>query len=276
VTTASIIAIYVVVDEAMKAFKHQSHSLAHVSDAEVITIALVAAAFYRNNHAQAIFLLRKNNYITKSLSVSRFSRRLHALGEWLELLSEVWSEIIIREQAAIATFIIDSMPIPICKNIRASQSRLLRGKEFFGRCGYKHKEKFFGLRLHIVCTLDKRPVSFTLLPASYDDRTPVHDLTVNLPLGSWVLGDKGYNCAEAEEIMRWTIGGILIPLRKDNMPPNTLAEHGELRSYRHRIEQLFSQLESMGLKSLHVTTPRGLELKTYASLAVVALLNTPN
>lgn len=274
--TESIIAVYVVVDETMRALGHQRHCLAQVSDAEVITLALVAAAFYRNNHAQAIFLLRKDNYITKPLSLSRFSRRLHALGDWLELLSEILGELIVHQQAFIATFIIDSMPIPVCENIRVSQCHLLKGKEFFGKCGYKYKENFFGLRLHLVCTLDKRPVSFVLLPAGYHDLTPVHELTVNLPLGAWVLGDKGYNCAEVQEIMRWTLGGILIPLRKANMAPNTLAEHGELCTYRHRIEQLFSQLETMGLKSLHVTTPRGLELKICASLVALAILNTTN
>ncbi len=263
-----------VVDEILSELGQHSPPLAQVSDAEVITTALVAAAFCRNNHAQAIFLLWQNGYLTKRISLSRFSRRLHALAAWLELLSETVGELVIRQQAFIATFIIDSMPIPVCKNIRASQCRLLNGRAFFGKCGYKHKETFYGLRLHLVCTADKRPVAFTLLAGEYHDLTPIHELTVNLPDGSWVLGDKGYNCAEAEEIMRWTCGGVLIPLRKENMAPNTLAEHGELRTYRHKIEQLFSQLEEMGLKCLHAVTPRGLELKIRASLRAVAILNT--
>ena len=67
----------------------------------------------------------------------------------------------------------------------------LRGRISCGYCAAK-AEKFFGWRLHLVCTLAGEPVRFTLLPASLHDLTPVHELADALPAGATLLGDKAY------------------------------------------------------------------------------------
>ena len=43
-TAEHIRGIYVVIDDTMRALGHESHPLAAVSDAEVLTVAVVAAA----------------------------------------------------------------------------------------------------------------------------------------------------------------------------------------------------------------------------------------
>ena len=90
----------------------------------------------------------------------------------MSLLGEVFSQ---RE-----AFIIDSMPVPVCKRARARRCKKVRGQAFCGYCAAK-REKFFGWRLHLVCTPEGVPVSFDLLPAAYQDLTPIHELTVMLP-----------------------------------------------------------------------------------------------
>ena len=57
-TAEHIIGIYVVIDETMRVLGHASHRLAGVSDAEVLTVAVVAAAFFGNHHARALAVLR--------------------------------------------------------------------------------------------------------------------------------------------------------------------------------------------------------------------------
>jgi hypothetical protein len=57
-TAEPIIGIYVVIEETMRALQHTSHRLAGVSDAEVLTGAVVAAAFFGNHHARALAVLR--------------------------------------------------------------------------------------------------------------------------------------------------------------------------------------------------------------------------
>ena len=115
----------------------------------------------------------------------------------------------------------------------------MRGREYCGYCPAK-RETFVGWRLHLVCTTDGLPVAFTLLPGAFHDLTPIHDLTVGLPEGAWVYGDKGDNSAPDEAVIRATAGGVLVPLHKDNMTPNTCAAQCGLRTHlppRHRDAQ---------------------------------------
>ena len=271
-TAEHIIGIYVVIDDTMRALGHASHGLAGVSDAEVLTVAVVAAAFFGNHHAQALAVLRVTGYLSRALSPSRFSRRLHALSDWLVLLLDVLGTLFAHGQATICDFVIDSMPIPVCKRVRARRCRTVQGRAYCGYCAAK-KEKFFGWRLHLVCTTGGLPVAFTLLPGGWHDLTPIHELTAALPAGAWVYGDKGYNSAPDEAVIRATGGVILVPRHKDNMAPNTWAEQCGLRTFRLAIETVNSQLTAMGLSHLHVRSVAGLEIKVHASLLALACLN---
>jgi len=136
-TAEHIIGIYVVIEETMSALGHTSHPLAGVSDAEVLTVAVVAAAFFGNHHERTLVVLRTTGYLSRTLSTSRFSRRIHALADWLALLLDVLGDLFAHGQAAIADFVIDSMPVPVCKRVRAALPdgawarllRLLSGQE---------------------------------------------------------------------------------------------------------------------------------------------------
>ena len=94
-----------------------------------------------------------------------------------------------------------------------------------------------------------------------------------MPEGAWVYADKGYNSAPDEAVIRTTGGGLLIPLHKDNMVPNTLAERCGLCTFRLAIETVNSQLTAMGIGRLHVRSVAGLEIKVHASLLALACLN---
>jgi hypothetical protein len=115
-------------------------------------------------------------------------------------------------------FIIDSMPLPVCKRARASRCKKVRGKAFWGYCAAK-KEKFFGWRLHLICSPEGIPVSLDLLPASEQALTPIHELTVALPEGATVFGDKGYvSDPDALTILAAT-GVRFVAVRRRNMTP---------------------------------------------------------
>ena len=271
-TAEHIIGIYVVIDDTMRALGHASHRLAGVSDAEVLTVAVVAAAFFGNHHARALAMLRATGYLSRTVSTSRFSRRLHALADGLALLLDVLGALFAHGQAALCDFIIDSMPIPVCKRVRARRCRTIQGRAYCGYCAAK-REKFFGWRLHLVCTTEGLPVAFTLLPGGFHDLTPLHALTVELPAGAWIYGDKGYNSAPDEAVIRATGGAVLVPQHKDNMAPNTHAEQCGLRAFRLAIETVNSQLTAMGIGHLHVRSVAGLEIKVHASLLALACLN---
>ena len=271
-TAAHIIGIYVVIDDTMRALGQVSHPLAGVSDAEVLTVAVGAAAFCGTHHARARARLHATGYLSRAFSSARFSRRIHALADGLVLLLDVVGDLFAHGQAAICDVVIDRMPVPVCKRVRARRCRTVRGRAYCGYCPAKD-EKFCGWRVHLVCTPDGLPVAFTLLPGGLHDLTPIHELTVNLPERAWVYGDKGYNSGPDEAVIRATGGGVRVPLHKDNMSPNTRAEQCGLRTFRSTIETVNSQLTAMGIARLHVRSVAGLEIKAHASLLALACLN---
>jgi Transposase DDE domain len=263
-----IVTVYVVIDDVMRALGHRSHPLARLSDAEVLTVAVVAAKYFQNHHERALQVMQGVGYLSGPLSASRFNRRLHALSDWLRLLLEALGAVFARGEA----FLIDSLPLPVCRRGRARRCRKVRGAEYCGYCAAK-REKVFGWRLHLVCTLAGVPVAFDLLPASLHDLTPMHELTAGLAAGASVYADKAYNSAADEASILADTGVRLAPQRRANMRPNLWADKLAIRECRKRIESLNSQLEAMGVQRLRARTNAGFELKVHASLLALACAN---
>ena len=123
-----IITSYVIIDDVMRSLNHRSHPLAKVTDAEVLTVAVVAARYFHNNHERALWVLTELGYLSARLSTSRFNRRLHAVADWLRFSVETLGELFAHG----SVFIIDSMPLPVCRRARArrnkegARARLLR------------------------------------------------------------------------------------------------------------------------------------------------------
>jgi len=261
-----IITVFLILDELCTKGGRQTHKLAHGCEAEVLTVAVVAARYFQNHQERALLVLRELSYLQRDLSVSRFNRRLHALADWLE-----WGLQVLLEVAQTGEiFIIDSLPVPVCKRVRARRCRKVRGLDYCGYCAAK-KEKFFGWRLHLICTPQGRPVSYTLLAGRYQDLTPSHELTVVLPPGVTVYGDKGYISApDAATILKDT-GGRLIAARRTKMEPYEWTDEMNLKRHRKTIETVNSQMEKMGLQRLHARTNEGFEIKVHASLFALSL-----
>ena len=119
-----IITVFVITDSLMEQLEHRSHRLAGVPDAEVITIAVVAAKYFQNHHERALAVLSQAGYLSGHLSTSRFNRRIHALADWLHLIVEALGEVFRHGEV----FVLDSMPVPVCKRARARRCRKVRGR----------------------------------------------------------------------------------------------------------------------------------------------------
>jgi hypothetical protein len=255
-----IVTTFVVVDDLLKAYAYRDDCRAQSSAAEVLTVAVVAAKYFQNHHERALCVMRQLGYVGR-LSISRFNRRLHALRDWLYGLVRLMGEVFAQGEV----FLIDSMPLPVCKRARARRCRKVRGRAFCGYCAAK-REKFFGWRLHLICTAEGIPVAFEMLPASAHDLTPLHELAFALPSGATLFGDKGYLSKPDALSLLCDTGVRLITPQRSNMPPNSWADDYDLALYRKRIETVNSQLEAMGVQHLHARTNRGFDLKTWASL----------
>src|SRR4051794_4338476 len=188
-----IVTAFAVLDKTMAALGHRADVRAQASDAEVLTVAVVAARYFQNHQARALAMMHLGHYLSGALSVSRFNRRLHALRDWLGLALETLGARFAHGEA----FLIDSMPVLVCRRARARRCRKGSGQAFCGYCAAK-QEQSFGWRLHLVCTTAGVPVAFDLLPGGLHDLTPVHELPSGLPAGATVCGAKGDN-GEADE-----------------------------------------------------------------------------
>jgi hypothetical protein len=273
-----IITAFCIIEDTMLKLGHKSHTLAAVTDAEVLLVAVVSAMYFQNHHERALFVMKGLRYISKPLSISRFSRRLHSLAVWLEYIVELVGQLYSKGEA----FIIDSLPVPVCKSVRAYRCRKLNGpapasRAYLGRCAAK-KWSFFGWRLHLICTPHRVPVRFQMLPASFHDLTPIYELTFGLPDGASVYADKAYISAPAKRALRPTArrphGVKLVAPHRKGMKPNTFEEWCGMRLYRRQsIESANSQLVSMGIQRLHARTDQGLAIKVLASLLALACIN---
>ncbi|KAB2902266.1 MAG: hypothetical protein F9K27_17400 [Anaerolineae bacterium] len=162
-----IITVYVVIDDLLQLLNYAEDVRVKTKAAEILTIAVVAAKYFANHHERAVGVLSRLGYV-KSISLSRFSRRLHDLLKWVEWLGGLVGHLFSYGKV----FIIDTLPLPVCKSVRAKRCCKVQGKPYAGYCATK-KEAFFGWQLHLVCDVFGVPVAFDLLPARWDELVPV-------------------------------------------------------------------------------------------------------
>ena len=119
-----IVTVVEVIDTTMERLEQHRHSLTKVPDSEVLTVAIVAAKYFQNHHERALAVLKALHYLSGPLSTSRFNRRLHALAAWLLFLAETLGEVLTKGEV----FVIDSLPVPVCRRARARRCRKVRGR----------------------------------------------------------------------------------------------------------------------------------------------------
>ena len=150
----TITTIYYLCDELLKATGHCDDLQVKLSSAEVMTIPLVASTtFFCGNIEASRSVLEEHGYIPKAISKSRFNRRLHAIESDLwktlfDLLAEAF-----KQNNPDQSYVVDSLPVAVCDNIRIHRCRLYPPKESAGAFrGYVSSKRryFYGLRVHLV------------------------------------------------------------------------------------------------------------------------------
>lgn len=255
-----IIAIYAITDDLLKAMGHTEDCRTQMSDAEVITTALVAAKFFGGNHASSRIYLKEHRLIPKMLSKSRFSRRLHRLFlpmlELFDCLAMVLKSL--NEQSE---YILDSFPVAICDNIRIPKVRIVKSEDYRGYIASK-KRYFYGIRVQLLATQHGIPVEFAFLPGEANDTRGLNALPFNLPTGSSIYCDAGYTDYLAEDNLNETEALHLQVMRKRNSKRADTPWVAYLKqTIRHPIETVFSSITRQFPKTIHAVTLDGFLLK---------------
>jgi IS5 family transposase len=256
-----IIFIYCICCDLTEALGIQDDFQCKMNSAEVMTVAIVAALFFGGNFSQARRLLKSYKYIHNMLSESRLNRRMH------EIDISIWQSIfeaitrIFHEQEQNLEYLVDSMPIEVCMNVRSYRCRLLSGKEFIGFC--KAKKKFYyGFKLHMITNSEGRPIEFVITPASVADITALKVMEISLCPGSIIYGDKAYTNYSFEDYLQETEQIRLIPDRKANLTRQHSGCIRYLQSVlRKRVETTFSLLTRLFPRKIHAVTAAGFLLK---------------
>lgn len=76
-----IIIFYCICEELLKAMEHREDIQVKMTDAEVMTVVLTAASFFKGNIRIAMIFLREHGYIPGMLSESRLCRRIHLIDD---------------------------------------------------------------------------------------------------------------------------------------------------------------------------------------------------
>jgi hypothetical protein len=255
-----IIATFCLCDDLLKAMHHQEERQCQMNDAEIMTTAFVASLFFRGNHESARAMLQQHGYIPHMLSKSRFSRRLHRMKDifviLFDLIGQIWKTL---NTASI--YVIDSLPIAVCDNIRIRRSKIYSDENFRGYQASK-KRYFYGLKIHLMVTKDGQPVECFLTHGGFGDVDALKYYAYELPDGSLIYADKAYNDYEIEDLLKEVDHIKLLPMRKKNskraLPPSV----SFVQSYhRKRVETAGSLIAQLLPKSIHAVTSQGFELK---------------
>ena len=116
-------------------------------------------------------------------------------------------------------WVVDSTPVECGRSRETVRRSDLAGRAQYGYCA-SHTRYFWGLRLHLVCTLHGLPVAVALTGAKADERETLLDLlavesqlTAERP-GQTLIGDKNYFGREFEQQLAELDIRLLRPTRK--------------------------------------------------------------
>lgn len=212
------------------------------SDMEVIALSLTSEALGIDSENLLFFKLACD-YKTEFpnlISRRQYNDRRKLLFDWQEVLRDRMAT---RMNALSEIFVIDSMPLEICKLARAERNKMGQDVSYAapdkGYCASQGKY-YFGYKLHSVCSAEGVIQSLDLTRASVHDVYFLQDVKNNFK-DCMIIGDKGYISKEIKaELLSESNVKLEVPPRNNQTELQTMMY--VLKKTRKRIETVFSQL----------------------------------
>jgi hypothetical protein len=243
-------ALYVRTDDLLKEspqlapWRPRVGTALRLSDAELVTLAVMQALAGFTSEARWLRHARAHlrhlfPYLPRQPG---YNKRLRAaaslIRDCIRVLAadaSVWTDDV---------WVVDSTPVECGRSRETARRSDLAGWAEYGYCA-SHSRYFWGLRLHLVCTLQGLPVAFALAGAKADERAVLLSifaaepgLTAARP-GQVLIGDKNYygrdfQAAIAEEGIR-----LLRPARKGEPPQDGARYFKPLRQVIESVNDTF-------------------------------------
>lgn len=225
-------AFYAVADDLLKAHPERVPARPligispKISDAELMTLALMQAMLGYTSETRWLRHARKNlatmfPYLPGQSGYNKRLRRLFSTMNWLigVLVQQ-------RDIGADDLWLVDSTPVECARSKETVKRSDMAGWAEYGYCA-SHSRYFWGLRLHLVCTVHGLPVGYALTGAKADERQTFLDILADTPAMNRVradgarqilIGDKNYFGADFEATVDSSGIELLRPARKGERP----------------------------------------------------------
>jgi hypothetical protein len=218
-------ALYVKIDDMLQAepdlapWRPEGSIMPIVSDAELLAMAVMSALLgFRSERRWLRYAsTRLTGLFPRQIGQSGYNKRLRKMIFLLMTVirrlgmdTSLWSDDV---------WIVDSTPVQ-CGCSRETVTRSdVAGWAQYGYCA-SHSRYFWGLRLHLVCTLHGLPVMFAVAGAKADERDVllamlgIDAALVHARPGQTVIGDKNYFGRDFEKAITGSDLALLRPVRK--------------------------------------------------------------
>lgn len=190
-----------------------------LSDAELLAMAVMSALLGFTSERRWLRYVSKNlaGMFPRTIGQSGYNKRMRKafflfirVIRMLAMDTSLWGDDV---------WVVDSTPVE-CGRSRETVTRSdAAGWAEYGYCA-SHSRYFWGLRLHLVCTLTGLPVLFALAGAKADERETLlgmleagRDIADSHP-GQVLIGDKNYFGRNFEEELTRRELDLLRPVRK--------------------------------------------------------------
>ena len=235
-----------------------------LSDAELVTLAMMQALLGYTSEAQWMryahaHLRHLFPYLPRQPGYNKRLRRAAALiRQCIRVLAAsttAWTDDV---------WVVDSTPVECGRSRDTARRSDLAG---WAEYGYRasHSRWFWGLRLHLVCTLHGLPVAFALTGAKADERevllamfTIEPGLVASRP-GQILLGDKNYYGAAFEAALAAAGIRLLRPARKGEPDPAGTRFFRPLRQIIESVNETFKGQLDLERHGGH--TPEGVTVR---------------
>lgn len=210
-----------------------------LTDLELVALNIAAESCGLDSEYQLFRELRFSN-LGPLIERSVYNRRKRKLFPWLE---ELRKKLATKLNGSQKYFIVDSMPLEVCKNARMTRSKICREQDgAFPNQGFcaSQNARYYGYKLHAVCSIDGVFDNFDLSPASVHDIHYLKDIKTQMT-DCVLLGDKGYLSSEIQMNL-FEIAKIRLETPNKTNQKNSKPYPYIFKKSRKRIETLFSQL----------------------------------
>ncbi len=208
-----------------------------LSDIEVITIELFAE-YQGHGNDKSIWRYMKQHWQSWFPALRSYKNFTKHCANLMIVKEKILTQLSTPKESD-NFYIIDGVPLQICKFARANSSKIFAGEASFGYCAAK-KETFFGFKGHLVITDDGQIRGFNLTSAPCDERAALLDM--NIKIQGHMLGDKGYIGETFTQEMKARNITMHTPLRRNmkEMRPKSFVK--SMMNKRRYVETVLSKL----------------------------------